>query len=278
MPALFELLESFAQVDTSMEEIDSYLPQIQQWISEDPSLLHYRKPEDGRGPLHFLVPLQHQGLTELFLSLGADVNVLSHEGNTPLQEACCYNYHETVRLFIEHGADIHFIHPKSAFSMAHYAALPYHDGGAESLRILTEHGCALDLLNEDGRSPLHVAVYWGQLEVAQFLVERGVRLHLRDKVGRTPLELGICMNRYPEVVSYLEHVVEADRERSLLQSLFSKPSTVTTDQGAESTPLGSTALESALTETPDSITQASLGPQEESLLCTSPRRAKIKSL
>mmetsp|Transcript_8304 Transcript_8304/g.6199 ORF Transcript_8304/g.6199 Transcript_8304/m.6199 type:complete len:80 (-) Transcript_8304:362-601(-) len=52
---------------------------------------------------------------------------------------------------------------------------------------LKGEGVNFNCFDYRGRSPLHVAVATGNLEIVQFLVHQGVNINIYDKSGSTPL-------------------------------------------------------------------------------------------
>jgi ankyrin repeat protein len=61
-------------------------------------------------------------------------------------------------------------------------------------------GARLDVRNESGHTPLHVAANKENVEVVQALLDRGADINARDKVGNYPL---ILLNDTPEIARLL---------------------------------------------------------------------------
>ena len=77
---------------------------------------------------------------------------------------------------------------------------------------LLDHPCSTDLLTFDKRSPLHTAVWSGNVCAVQSLVAKAPRLvWQRDKYGMTPLELAECLIEEPEALDTLANECRASR-------------------------------------------------------------------
>jgi ankyrin repeat protein len=81
---------------------------------------------------------------------------------------------ETVRLLIEHGADVS-AQDKTYSTPLHLAAS---DVSAETVRLLIEHGADVAAKDEGHRTPLHLASSWVSVTTTSLLI-----LHWAD--GRT---------------------------------------------------------------------------------------------
>ena len=55
--------------------------------------------------------------------------------------------------------------------------------------LLLEAGAKVDVLDNEGRSPLHIAASLGKTKVMRKLIRAGANVSLRDRQGRTPLSL-----------------------------------------------------------------------------------------
>ena len=82
----------------------------------------------------------------------------------------------------------------------------------------------VDVADIDGRTPLHVACFYGHLDVVEYLVtERRASLNKQDKDGLTPFELA-CQAGCVSVVYYLVRYHTSNMwDRSSQNSLLSYP-------------------------------------------------------
>ncbi len=102
----------------------------------------------------------------LLLEHGADPNIPTSDGATPLMAAAGVNwvvaqtfsrsdneYLEAARLCLEHGADVNAVNSQG-FAAVHGAA---NRGFDAMIRLLAEHGAKLDLKDKQGRTPMTFA-------------------------------------------------------------------------------------------------------------------------
>ena len=125
------------------------------------------------------------------------------EGTTPMHAA---NTVPIATALLQRGANMHAVNNVRAKS---YLMLPYtvkkgslnpifflffqegntplhermsEEGAIEVVRMLLDHGASLSALNEEGRTPLHLAAGFGRRDLLLCLVERGGDINIRDDV------------------------------------------------------------------------------------------------
>jgi ankyrin repeat protein len=103
-------------------------------------------------------------------------------GQTPLMAAASFGSVEAVSLLINAGADPAAVND-SGITALHLAA-----GDPRKVRLLLEHGAAVNRASLMGRTPLLVAAgIEGTFETVKLLVEQGADVNAADTVGVTPL-------------------------------------------------------------------------------------------
>ncbi len=151
-------------------------------------------------------------------------NARNHDGQTPLQLAAQNGHDETVNLLIEHGAEldiftsirlsrseqvIHLldadetlinVRDEDGLTPLHLAA---QHGHLKLARFLIDHGASVDARDLMGATPLHRAIYEGHTHVVRLLLDRGANVHARDNEGNAPLDAAINPISKGETVNLL---------------------------------------------------------------------------
>lgn len=165
---------------------------------------------DGQGvtPLHRAAAAGREDIVSLFFAHGGDINVKDNNGRTLLQYAVASGSKDIVSLFLAHGADIDG-KDDTGRTLLHYAAgasVPYAEShsnpdivrlllGKEinvdevdsQLKKLVSAGSDVNVQDEHGIAPLHIAASAGHSNTVELLVVQGACLDMKDNAGRTPL-------------------------------------------------------------------------------------------
>ena len=122
-------------------------------------------------------------MVQLLLDAGADINIQTKEGNTPLHIAV--NNTELVRMLIAAGTDIN-IKNNVGKTPLHWAAL--HER-AEVARMLIKAGANVNIQDKYDNTPLRDAAAINSTEVARMLIDAGADLNIQDADGETAEQL-----------------------------------------------------------------------------------------
>ena len=122
---------------------------------------------DNATPLHLASQMGQIDTVRMLIEHGANLAAQNKYGETPLHLALQKEEVVVVLMLIERGADL--------TAQNKYGETPLHLAlrkGLDVARILIERGADLTTQSNDGWTPLHLALYWRRVEVARMLIER----------------------------------------------------------------------------------------------------------
>lgn len=162
--------------------------------------VNYRDEEDGRTPLFYAAEKGFSDILLLLIEHGADVNaerMLGMRVDTPLLEAAENGHPDAARILIENGADINF---ETAFLLNRF----------EDMKRFIDQGRDVnDPINFD-EMPLHRAARAGFIDIVAFLLFKGADVNLVDQNGETPLLAAIQNGRDDVARLLLDHGATLD--------------------------------------------------------------------
>ncbi|GMI22983.1 hypothetical protein TeGR_g10078 [Tetraparma gracilis] len=150
-----------------------------------------RRDAEGATCLHYAAGGGHAKVAARLLDLGADVNAMDLKGcRTPLWNAVERCDIGMSRLLIANGADLSLRDVRDATPVHAVASRGENSADAENIvRLLASSGCDVAAFDEDGDSPLHVAVKARSPRMVVALVNGGARTSVRSPLtGLTPLQ------------------------------------------------------------------------------------------
>jgi RNA polymerase sigma factor (sigma-70 family) len=134
---------------------------------------------EGFTPLGLAAHFGHRETTEFLIDEGADVNIISRHPLqvTPLHAALFGKQMATVRLLIEHGADVNIKRGGSGWPRAGWTALHCAAGSGfiESLKAILSRTTDINARDEEGKTPLRVAIEEKQEAAADLLRKSGAQ-------------------------------------------------------------------------------------------------------
>ena len=192
--------------------------------------MNVRTKYEGWTALYWAVSIGHPGLVDLLLNHGADSNIPSRDGISPLH--CCILStckQEILKALINHGADIEAISDQNQGQGALHLAVM--KGRMGAIQLLLNKGADCTKRDNCGRSPLDLACHYDQLgalkillsritkfdtlntplwyvltedkfDIATTLLHHGAELNFKDSEGNTPLHFA-CRNRKLNLLEYL---------------------------------------------------------------------------
>lgn len=158
--------------------------------------LELDEPVTAGGEFLLHLGMRHPQLVRLMVESGANVNLKSKYGTSPLAMAVSCGLEQT-KLLVESGA--HLEECKGLLcNAAQY-------GPVEVLDYLIELG--YDDIEEavsNGRTPLHVAAIAGRLDAVKWLVEKGANINNLDSFGTTPVEMA-RKNNHQDIADFFSN-------------------------------------------------------------------------
>lgn len=141
---------------------------------------------DERTPLHRAVVFGRKNVVELLLAAGADINAIDYRGETALSIAAC-GQKEIVELLLARGALPDIKDKDSGQTALHKALLLGYGVYREIISLLLAYGADVHAKTHDGRTVLHYAVRYNDLEVTKLLLAHEADVNAKDNYELTPL-------------------------------------------------------------------------------------------
>ncbi|KAM3869105.1 receptor-interacting serine/threonine-protein kinase 4 [Diretmus argenteus] len=154
---------------------------------------------DGRTPLHLASQRGQYRVARILIELGADVHMMSTGANTPLHVAAETGHTSTSRLLVKHRADIQAQNAQGLTAL-HLAS---QRGHLPTVKMLIEEGADPYSTTRALRTPCHLAAESGHCEVLKELL-----LHCPDSGGQSdeqglsPLHLAV-QGGYTDIITTL---------------------------------------------------------------------------
>lgn len=136
-------------------------------------------------------------VVNLLLTHGARVDSTDEDGS-PLVEMAARNGHVwLVRDLIARGVTFEGAEEIEGGPEFHLSHVVAEAGEPELIEILAASGANLDVTNQYGENPMHIAVGSGSFDVLRPLFKQGISLDTADGSGATPIHLAV-MRRDPD--------------------------------------------------------------------------------
>ena len=178
--------------------------------------------EDGQTPLHTAAGRKKDcpELCSILLKHNAKIDAEDKDGNQPLHLACSRLHSETCSLLVSHGANRTSLNKqqKQPVELAnesvmmnfkveksnHALHIASRNGDTQTVQLLVDCGADVNVLNEDGQTPLHTAAGgWEDCpELCSVLLKHNAKIDAVDKGGNQPLHLA-CSRLHSETCSLL---------------------------------------------------------------------------
>ncbi|XP_058452041.1 L-asparaginase-like [Malaya genurostris] len=153
---------------------------------------------DRRAALHVACCEGNFEVVQFLLQNGAAIHIRDRYDRTPLMDAILNDHHQIIRLLIKCGAHLTGSIRAIGDSLCNAAARNLMTR-LESYRI-----AGADMSQEDssGRTALHVAAMYGNMEIVKYLIQNYAEIDVVDYLGLTPLDYAIKLKNQ-KVIDFL---------------------------------------------------------------------------
>ncbi|TMW67339.1 hypothetical protein Poli38472_012455 [Pythium oligandrum] len=150
---------------------------------------------DGETPLHLAAARGYHQIMVVLIDRGAEVNVVTNDGVTPLYVACEKNHEEAVKLLLLEKARVDLpVMNVTGYQPIHIAAK---NGCVGIVKMLLKYGAKVDAITKPRLlTPLMLASKVGASEVVELLLDRGADPDQEDRDGNTPLHFSCSEGQY----------------------------------------------------------------------------------
>jgi hypothetical protein len=146
-------------------------------------------------------------LVQAMLAHHATVDMPDVLGRTPLIWAVHFGRSATVRLLLDHGADVNWAdtgysdyYRTGGWTPLMHAALSHH---SDMMRVLIEHGANVNAQDHNGFTPLMYAAETGRLDMVHLLISCGARINTSNTSGWNALYCALNWGAPEETVREL---------------------------------------------------------------------------
>ncbi|XP_038639419.1 85/88 kDa calcium-independent phospholipase A2 isoform X2 [Scyliorhinus canicula] len=162
--------------------------QVIELLSKQRSVGMNHLSSGGETPLHIACRLGKTDVAKSLLRCQASCNIVGSHGY-PIHTAMKFTQAGCAEAILE--ADPNQVYTEDV----HYGGTALHWAKkADMIRLLINHGCALNYLSKTGETALHIMVKRGRFECAMVLLVHGADANAKGENGNTPLHLAMKLD------------------------------------------------------------------------------------
>ncbi len=181
-----QLIEKGINIDARDEEHRTPLEWSVQFQQTETVAQLIAAGADVDAPLGLAAELENANLVKTLLSKGANVNVKSENGSTPLHSGAGSGSVRVVDLLLTKGAEVN--------AKDQWDRTPLHEAARRSsnpviVEMLLTKGANVNARDQRGQTPLHYATDRRSVAVVELLLARGADVNAKNNKGQTPLQM-----------------------------------------------------------------------------------------
>ncbi len=163
--------------------------------------------KQGKTPLHLAIEKGYLEIAHALIDAKADLNIVDENGNTPLHLVIEKGHLKIVEVLIKKELELRQIRESESKmqddEILSDILLPMNDAQLQStLDSFYDNYLNINTANALGKTPLHLAIEKGHLEIAQAIIDAKAEVNMADKQGNTPLHLA-CEKGHVEIAQAL---------------------------------------------------------------------------
>ena len=131
---------------------------------------------------------------QFLLRQGANVNAQRDDLWTPLHLAINVGNLKVARMLLEHQADVNVRNDEGQAPLhllSIWKALQDEDEESDLAKLLLKRGASVNEKDKNNATPLHLASFYKRLEIVRVLLDNGANTDAENDEGKTPLQIAI---------------------------------------------------------------------------------------
>ncbi len=186
-----------AAQSNKLEDVAAFLE-----AGADPNAINL---SSGMAAVHFATVRNNLEMFMLLHEAGADINAVNYAGETLMHVAATHNGFEVAQQAMT-LADYDLESRRTEFGFTPLLAAAFL-GNVEMVELLIDSGANIEAADDWGDTAVNVAAYSGHLTTIETLIDLGALPAVENSSGGTAVTHAQS-NNYPDVVAYLESLIE----------------------------------------------------------------------